>query len=201
MQSNLIGVILLAAGASVRLGKAKQLLEFRNQTLLRRSAETAQQISARVVVTLGAQSEITRREIEDLPVSIAENKDWEAGMSSSVKIGLEKLLETNEKLDGVIIMVCDQPFISGELLKKIVAEYEKTNAPIVACEYENILGVPALFAAKLFPELLALESEHGAKYLIKKHRSETVSVSFPEGAFDIDTLADYERLLEFGDKF
>ena len=201
MQSNLIGVILLAAGASVRLGKAKQLLEFRNQTLLRRSAETAQQISARVVVTLGAQSEITRREIEDLPVSIAENKDWEAGMGSSVKIGLEKLLETNEKLDGVIIMVCDQPFVGGELLKKIVAEYEKTNAPIVACEYENILGVHALFAAKLFPELLALESEHGAKYLIKKHRSETVSVSFPEGAFDIDTLADYERLLEFGDKF
>ena len=196
MQSNLIGVILLAAGASVRLGKAKQLLEFRNQTLLRRSAETALKVSAQVVVTLGARSEITRREIEDLSVLIADNKDWEAGMGGSVKIGLEKLLGTNEKLEGVIIMVCDQPFVSIGLLEKMTAKYRATDAPLVACEYENILGVPALFAAKLFPELLALESELGAKHLIKKHRAEVVSVPFPEGAFDIDTLADYEKLLK-----
>lgn len=196
MQSNLIGIILLAAGASRRLGTAKQLLEFQNQTLLRRSAETALQISAKVVVTLGAQSEVLQKEIEDLSVSIAENKDWEKGMGGSVEIGLEKLLETNENLRGVIIMVCDQPFVSVELLEKIIAKYAETNALIVACEYENTSGVPALFAAKLFPELLALSASNGAKQLIKKYQTETVFVAFPEGAFDIDTPDDYEKLLK-----
>ncbi|MCY7375292.1 MAG: nucleotidyltransferase family protein [Pyrinomonadaceae bacterium] len=196
MQTNLIGIILLAAGASRRLGTAKQLLEFQNQTLLRRSAEIALQVSGKVVVTLGAQSEMLRKEIVDLSVEIVENKDWEAGMGGSVKIGLEKLLATNRDLRGVIIMVCDQPFVNGDLLKKIVAKYEATNSPIVASQYENTLGVPALFSAKLFAELLALEHFQGAKQLIKKHLTETVSVSFPGGAFDIDTPRDYENLLK-----
>lgn len=195
MKFNLIGIILLAAGASSRLGKAKQLLEFNNQTLLRRSAETALQISGNVVVALGARSEIMRREIEDLPVKIAENKDWEAGMGGSVKIGLAKLIEANSHLEGVIIMVCDQPFVNTDLLEKLIAKYKETNAPVVVCEYEDTLGVPAFFSAKLFPELIALEPSHGAKYLIKKYRAETASVFFPEGAFDIDTPDDYERLI------
>ncbi len=196
MKSGLTGIILLAAGASVRLGEAKQLLEFGNQTLLRRSAATALQISENVVITLGARSEIMRREIEDLPVKIAENKDWEAGMGGSVKIGLEKLIETDGNLEGVIIMVCDQPFVRADLLGKLISKYEETKALIVACEYENTLGVPAFFSAPIFPELLALEPSHGAKTLIKKHREQVISVEFPEGAFDIDTPEDYEKLIK-----
>ena len=196
MSSNTIGIILLAAGASVRLGAAKQLLEYENQTLLRRSAATALQVSAEVVVTLGARSEVLRREIVNLPVKIIENKDWEQGMGGSVKIGLEKLIEADENLKGVIIMVCDQPFVSADLLGKLIAKHKETNAPIVACEYADTLGVPTLFSARLFPELFALEPSHGAKTLIKKHREQIVSIAFPEGAFDIDTPEDYERLLK-----
>ena len=92
-------------------------------------------------------------------------------------------------------MVCDQPFVNTDLLEKLIAKYKETNAPVVACEYEDTLGVPAFFSAKLFPELIALEPSHGAKYLIKKYRAETASVFFPEGAFDIDTPDDYERLI------
>jgi molybdenum cofactor cytidylyltransferase len=196
MKSNSIAIILLAAGASVRLGEAKQLLEFNNQTLLRRSAETALQISENVVVTLGARSGIMRREIEDLPLKIIENKDWEAGMGGSVKIGLATLIEGTENLNGVIIMVCDQPFVSAGLLGKLIAKYEETNALVVACEYANTLGVPALFSAPMFPEMLSLEPSHGAKTLIKKYRKQVVSVEFPEGAFDIDTPDDYENLIK-----
>ena len=196
MKSGLIGIILLAAGASVRLGEAKQLLEFDNQTLLRRSAETALKVSDCVVITLGARSEILRREIEDLPVKIVENEYWDAGMGGSVRIGLATLIEKAENLKGVIIMVCDQPFVSRDCLEKLIAKFKETNAPIVACEYSNTLGVPVLFSANIFPELLALEFSHGAKTLIKKHRQQVVSVAFPEGAFDIDTPEDYERLLK-----
>lgn len=196
MSSNQIGTILLAAGESARLGKAKQLLEFRNQTLLRRSVKTALRVSDQVVVTLGARSEMVRAEIKDLPINIVENKDWKIGMGGSVKLGLARLIETNKNLKGVIIMVCDQPLISDELLEKMIAKHRETDAIIVASEYENTRGVPALFSAKLFPELLALESEHGAKYLIKRYREQVVSISFPEGAFDIDTPKDYENLIK-----
>ena len=196
MKSNLIGVILLAAGASVRMGKAKQLLEFQAKTLLRRSAETALQISDKVVVTLGARSKVLRKEIEDLPILIAENEAWKTGMGSSIKTGLKNLLEKDENLISVIILVCDQPFINADLLRKIAGEFEKTNAPVVACEYENTLGVPALFSAEIFPELLALAPSHGAKNLIKKHRNKTVAVPFPKGAFDVDTPEDYKKLIE-----
>ncbi len=163
MQTDTIGVILLAAGASVRLGKAKQLLQFRGETLLRRSAKNALAVSNRVVVTLGARSEILQKEIEDLPVQIAENKDWETGMSGSIKIGLEKLLADDDGLKAVILMVCDQPFVEEILLSEIIEKFEQTNSLIVACEYQETLGVPALFSAKLFPELLALDSQKGAK--------------------------------------
>lgn len=196
MKSNFIGIVVLAAGASVRMGKAKQLLEFQEKTLLRRSAETALQISDKVVVTLGARSETLRAEIEDLPVAIAENKDWKQGMGGSLKIGLQKLLENDANLRGVITTVCDQPFVDAELLGKLAARYDATNCLIAACEYANTLGVPALFSAELFSELLALAPGHGAKHLIEKHLNRVVAVPFPEGAFDIDTPADYENLIE-----
>jgi len=196
MPNNSIGIILLAAGASTRLGEPKQLLQFRGETLLRRSAKTAVAVSNRVVVTLGARVELTRREIEDLPVEAVENKDWKTGMSGSIKIGLEKLATEADKLKAVIVMVCDQPFVNEDLLEKIISKYEEADSPIVACEYENTLGVPALFAERLFPELLALDARTGAKQLIKKYRAQTAIVSFPEGAFDVDTPADYENLMK-----
>ena len=195
MQNNSIAVVLLAAGASVRLGEPKQLLHFKGETLLHRSAKYALAVSSRVVVTLGANMEMTHKEIEDLPVKIAENKDWEQGMSSSIKCGLGKLLVEWENPQAVIVMVCDQPFADEKLLDEIVSAYKKTNALIIACKYQNTLGVPALFDKKLFPELLALNSQSGAKQLIKKYRSQTCPISFPQGAFDIDTPIDYETLI------
>ena len=191
-----IGVILLAAGASTRFGEVKQLLQFRGETLLRRSARAALAIANRVVVTLGANFERLREEIEDLPVEIAENKDWKTGMSGSIRIGLEKLMSQTDDLKAVVLMVCDQPFADENLLGEIIRKFEQSGSLIVACEYENTLGVPALFSATLFPEILSLDSTMGAKQLIKKYEAQTSSISFPAGAFDIDTAADYKNLLK-----
>lgn len=196
MKNDSIGIILLAAGASARMGEPKQLLRFRGETLLRRAAKTASAVSKKVVVALGARIEIVRKEIEDLPVKIAENKNWETGMSGSIKLGLENLSTGANDLSAVIVMVCDQPFVSENLLKKNIAIFQTTDSLIVACEYQNTLGVPALFHRKLFPELLALDAETGAKQLIKKYHAQTTAVSFPEGAFDVDTPVDYENLLK-----
>ena len=196
MQTDLTGVILLAAGASARLGEPKQLLKFHGETLLRRSTKIALAASNRVIVTLGSRIEILRKEIKDLPVEIVENKEWETGMSGSIKVALKKLLEDADEVKAIIVMVCDQPFVDENLLEKIISKFQETDAPIVACEYQNALGVPALFHKNLFPELLALDAQTGAKRLIKKYHAQTAAISFPEGAFDIDTPADYENLME-----
>lgn len=194
MQTDSIGVILLAAGASARMGEPKQMLWFRGETLLRRTAKTALAVSNRVVVALGARIETTRKEIEDLPVEIVENKNWAVGMSSSIKAGLIKLAADANELEAVIVLVCDQPFVNENLLQKLVAEFQETDAPIVACAYQDALGVPALFQRKLFTELLALNASAGAKQLIKKYLTQAAAIPFPEGAFDVDTPADYENL-------
>ncbi len=196
MQIDSVGIILLAAGASARMGEPKQLLRFQGETLARRAAKIALAVSTRVVVTLGARIEITRIEVEDLPVEIAENVNWKAGMSGSIKVGLERLLSDSKELKAVILMVCDQPFVDEITLGKIIKTFGQTNPLIVACEYQNTLGVPALFHRKLFPELLALDAQTGAKRLIKKYHAQTAAISFPEGAFDVDTPADYENLME-----
>jgi len=195
MQADSVGIILLAAGASARLGKPKQLLNFRGETLLRRSAKVALAASARVVVTLGARIEILRTEVEDLPVEIVQNTGWESGMSGSIKVGLHQLLDDAVQPSAVIVMVCDQPFVTAGLLEKIIAKFHETGSLIVACAYQNTLGTPALFHQNLFPELLALDARTGAKRLIKKYRSATTAIAFPEGAFDVDTPGDYENLL------
>jgi len=196
MQTDSIGIILLAAGASARLGEPKQLLRFQGETLLRRSVKVALAASNRVIVTLGSRIEILRKEIEDLPVEIVENKDWATGMSGSIKVSLKKFLDDADKVKAVIVMVCDQPFVNEKLLEKIITKFQETGSPIVACEYQNAIGVPALFHKNLFPELLALDAQTGAKQLIKKYHALAAAISFPEGAFDVDTPADYENLME-----
>ncbi|MEO8072988.1 MAG: nucleotidyltransferase family protein [Acidobacteriota bacterium] len=191
-----IGLIILAAGASVRMGKPKQSLEFNGKTLLQRAVQTAHESECRpIVVVLGAQADILKNEIKNFDVQIVENTNWKKGMSSSIKTALEKNLEINSQINGVLIMVCDQPFVSVELINQIVEMYRKTDSLIIASKYGETLGVPALFGRRVFPQLLKLENESGAKKIIRQFQNETAFVSFEEGNFDVDTPEDYLKLI------
>ena len=192
-----IGLIILAAGASVRMGKPKQSLEFNGETLLQRAVQTALESECHpIVVVLGTQAENLKNEIKDFDVQIAENADWKKGMGSSIKTGLEKVLEINNQISGVLIMVCDQPFVSVELINQIVKMYQKTDSLITASKYSETLGVPALFDRRIFPHLSSLENEGGAKKIIKQFQNETAFVLFEKGNFDVDTPEDYLKLLD-----
>jgi len=188
-----IGLMILAAGNSSRMnGEQKQLLIFRNKTLLRHAAETAIQSDFEiVVVVLGANAEKLIDEIVDLPLQIGVNKNWQDGMGSSIKTGITMLSEKN--LDAVIIMLCDQPLITKETLKKLDETFAKNERLIIACEYDETIGVPALFSSQLFPELINLKQFEGAKKLIKKYLENTILISTPEASIDIDTIEDYEK--------
>ncbi|MEW6492994.1 MAG: nucleotidyltransferase family protein [Cyanobacteriota bacterium] len=198
MNSSPIGLMILAAGASTRMGTPKQLLTYRGCSFVRHIIEVAIASDFQpIVVVLGANVERIKPEISQFPVQILENQQWEEGMSSSIRVGLEALLAMNQNLEAVAIALCDQPFISSQTFNQLVETYYITSKPIIASEYAGTLGVPALFSHTLFSELMTLKSTEGAKKLIKKHSHEVFSVPFPEGAIDIDTPSDYEKLRNY----
>ena len=207
-----VGIVMLAAGGSTRMGTPKQLLPYRNRTLLRHAALTALESACRpVVVVLGAHADVLRPELDGLDVHVVENPDWPAGMSGSLRVGMQALLEKEEGRkrkdeeqnapssflpppSSLIVMLCDQPFVTPGLLNRLVQTWRDTGESMVACEYGDSIGVPALFDQSHFPELLALEGAMGAKQVLLRHAPNLERVSFAGGMIDVDTPADYARL-------
>jgi molybdenum cofactor cytidylyltransferase len=189
-----VGGLLLAAGGSTRFGSAKQLAEFEGKTLIRRAAEAVCGSECSIVVAvLGASADESRRELSDLDLVTVENKDWESGMSSSIRLGLSKLIELKPQLDAVLITLMDQPKVTASHLAQFIESFIETSSPIVAAQYSGTTGVPALFARRLFNELLQLEGDQGARSVVRKH-SNVQTIPLDEAAIDIDLLADLERL-------
>jgi molybdenum cofactor cytidylyltransferase len=191
-----IGIIVLAAGSSSRMGRSKQLLEIEGEPLLCRCVKTALAVASNnVVVILGANEKPHREIIENLPVQILSNYYWKTGMGSSIKTGLNYLLQSGTELDAVIIMVCDQPALTSNHLLKLIQKFNQNKGAIVASSYANSSGVPALFGRSFFSNLLLLGDDHGAKKLIQQFPRQVETVEFPNGSIDLDTEADYQNYL------
>jgi len=192
---NSCGIVILAAGASTRLGKPKQLLQYRGKTLLDHAVSEAINAKAdAIVVILGKNAEIFQKEIDKEKVYVVINKDWEEGMASSVRLGLNTLLNSKPYMDAVIFMVCDQPYISSSVLNDLIITQQKTTRQIVTCNYGESIGPPALFHKKYFGELAKLRGDVGAKNIIKQNMHDVATIQFPDGKIDIDTKEDYDAL-------
>ena len=189
-------LIILAAGASTRLGRPKQLLPFRGRSLLRHAAQTALASACRpVVVVLGAVAERLNQELSGLPVTLAINLQWNEGLSSSIRAGLKALSLERAGPDAVVIMLCDQPLISAQFLDRLIAVHHSSAKGIVATEYGGQAGVPALFSRRYFPELAALRGSRGAQPVIVKYAKDAGRIPLPEAAIDIDEHEDIQRLV------
>ena len=187
---------MLAAGASSRLGKPKQLLQYKGTTLLEHAVQLAVDAALNpIVVILGANAGLLSKEIKDYKATIVINKAWEEGMASSLIIGLQKILEIEPAINTVIIMVCDQPYVTVKLLQDLIAKHIETGRPIIASSYKNNLGTPALFNASIFSKLMQLKGDTGAKKILNKHPEWVAAIDFPMGEIDIDTAEDYNELL------
>ncbi|MCC5668715.1 nucleotidyltransferase family protein [Nostoc sp. CHAB 5784] len=197
MEPTQIGLLLLAAGASRRMGTPKQLLPIQGRSLLRHlAAISIASLCNPVIVVLGASVHQTRPEIEDLPLQVVENQHWQSGMGTSISAGLAALLEQKPALNAVLILVCDQPFVSTALINQLVVAYQSTDYQIVATTYLETVGVPALFSDRYFSELLSLNSDTGARQIIQQHLNETYTLAFPKGAIDLDTPDQYQAFLD-----
>ena len=192
-----VGLILLAAGESRRMGRAKQLLPFADTTLIRHACQTALATPARpVVVVLGANGDACASEIADLPVTCTRNPAWTEGMSGSLRAGLACLVELAPQITGAVILLVDQPLVSASDVTALLAAWEPLRTPIAAAAYDGVLGVPAVFSRALFPDLAALRGQEGARVVIARHAAGMASVAIPAATHDLDTHEDYRRTLD-----
>jgi molybdenum cofactor cytidylyltransferase len=195
IQPDAIGAIILAAGPSTRMGTPKQLLEFGGQTLLRRAALVALEASCRpVIVVTGANAAASRESLSELDVWEIENQQWQSGMSSSVRTGIEELTKVNPAAKAAVMMLCDQPLVTLQIVLRLITVHRETNCSIVASRYANSYGVPALFGRPHFGELRKLKGAQGAKQIIKRHLPQAQLLPFPGGDIDIDTPNDFAQL-------
>ncbi|WP_034045580.1 nucleotidyltransferase family protein [Wocania ichthyoenteri] len=191
-----ISIIILAAGASKRMGTPKQLLKWGNSTLLGNTIETALKLSVKeVIVVLGANYNAIKKEIKHYPITILNNEDWQKGLGKSLAFGVEYITSSKQKVDGILVILADQPLINAQFLNKLIDEFNKKEHPIIATSYKNKkYGVPVIFDKIYFEELLTLNDDYGAKHLLKKNKS-LVKILIPElENLDLDLKADYESL-------
>ncbi|MGI9160024.1 MAG: nucleotidyltransferase family protein [Saprospiraceae bacterium] len=188
-------LIVLAAGASRRLGRAKQLLPFQNKPLLQHVLHQTRILDwNNQVLVLGAGAEIILPALDIGGFEPALNPDWETGMASSVRVGVEQTLARCPDTENLLFLVCDQPFVSAGLLRDLRALHMQSGKKITACRYQDTLGVPAIFSKSVFPELLGLQGDRGAAGVIRKHAGDCAEMPFEHGAVDVDTEADYRQL-------
>lgn len=196
MSDRATAIVILAAGNSSRLGQPKQLLKYKGRTLLQIAIDAADHCEAVAkILVLGANAEEIQNKIELKSVILTINQYWELGMSKSLEVVINKLLKEKPFIDQILVLLSDQPYISSSLLKEIIVTQASSGKGIVACKYEDTLGVPVLFDKKYFEELIDLSGQKGAKKLIYEHNDDLATVFFPEGKIDIDTKGDYDRLL------
>ncbi len=191
-----VPAIILAAGASNRLGQPKQLLKYRGKTLLEHALRAAREAGASpVLAMLGAHFAPICAMIpfdDAIPVL---NDHWEKGISSSIHAGLSELEVRAPDASGALVMSCDQPHLTAKHLRALLKAFMGQPTPsIVASAYSGVRGVPAIFPRSVFSELLALRGDKGARSLLVEPSCPVIALPFPGGELDIDLPADLAQL-------
>lgn len=190
-------IVIIAAGESKRLGAPKQLLVIQDDTMLNRLIKMVNKaLGLPIYLVLGANAVLIKSQLPDVNVNIVENKDWQEGMGSSIRTGVQAVVDSAENFNGVLILVCDQPYVTEVSLQSLIQLQAEKRSPIAASFYANIAGTPAIFHQSVFPELLALKEDQGAKRIMLAREQELAKLQFDKGVLDIDTQEDYKQLLK-----
>ncbi len=193
---NSIAILILAAGASRRMGQPKQLLPWGNSTLLQHAIRHAKGLDInKIGVVLGAYAQKIQKSLSKYKVELLMNPNWEDGLGSSLAYGIKNLVNTEQTLDGILVMLGDQPLIDTSYLNRLMEAFASENKGIIVTSYGNRVGVPAVFSSRYFSELTDLDRDQGAKEIIRKYKGDMYVVD-PEGkAIDLDTKEAYDALL------
>ncbi|MBQ0733043.1 nucleotidyltransferase family protein [Aquimarina celericrescens] len=190
-----IAHLILAAGASSRMGKPKQLLSWGDTTLIGHAI--VQSLSIKEVTTwviLGANYDLIKREVSRFPVTPINNVNWALGIGSSISVGVKTIRKEKSKYNAVLISLIDQPLIDVEHYKTLITEFDLYSNSLVASDLGGRIGVPAIFSKSFFNELELLKEDFGARYIIKNKINGVKVVSAIEKGIDIDTNEQYQAI-------
>ena len=190
--SDKVYAIILAAGGSSRLGRPKQLLEWRKRSLLAHSILNVQALlGEKIVVVLGAHATAIQSAVDLDGVSVIINPDWREGIASSIRAGINALPVS---ASAALFVLCDQPLVNSTHLQKLLSGRQGNADKIIASQYHHSVGVPALFPASFFEHLLSLSGDRGAKPLMLQFETSLLKIPLPEAELDVDRQEDFERL-------
>lgn len=192
IQAPRVTAIVLAAGASSRMGQPKPLLDWGGKPLVRHIVEQVRAAGLEPIVVLGCQAEQVRLALEGSGARVVVNANWEQGMGSSLRAGLDAV---PDEAEAVVFVHVDQPRLTPELLAALVARFHASRAPIVLPAHGERRGPPVLFARALFGELAQVRGDEGGRGVIRKYASQVaiVPVQEPDVLDDIDTWQEYEE--------
>jgi len=191
------GIIILAAGNSSRLGRPKQLLKYKDKTLLDLvTAEALKIPTIPTVVVLGAYSKEILNHHTYLEIAYIVNPNWQTGISSSIAAGMSAIGNQSKEIENVIIAVADQVFITSKVFEKLLQKRKLSSKGIIASSYAETVGTPVLFSKKYFEKLLSLTGNTGAKSIVQLNMEDTEIIPFELGHIDIDTETDYNNLIK-----
>lgn len=184
----MVSAVVLAAGASTRMGRQKLLLPLGEETLVRRVVRSVCEAGFdEVLVVVGHAHEQVLGALAGLPIRHAVNPNFATGMGSSFRTAVENLPES----DAAMFALADQPFVTSTEYRKVLDTYLQQHSAIVSVRYGDVMAPPHLFAREFFPELAALD--HGARPVLLRHRDKTTILTFPPDLLvDVDTPEDYE---------
>ncbi|MFT7899386.1 nucleotidyltransferase family protein [Tenacibaculum ascidiaceicola] len=188
-------ILILAAGSASRMGKIKQLLPYKNTTLLEWAIEQALKSTVKdVFCVLGANKDAIEKQLTTKTIEVIYNPNYKDGLSTSIVEGINLLQK--HCFDNTLIMLADQPHVTSEYLNSIIETSKNNPSNIIASSYQGSVGVPALFPKKYFNDLLNLKGAKGAKNFLLQHNNNVIKVNSSQNLLDIDTPEDYEHLLK-----
>ncbi|PFP23136.1 4-diphosphocytidyl-2C-methyl-D-erythritol kinase [Bacillus sp. AFS073361] len=198
-----IGAIILAAGMSKRMGEPKLLLSIHGKPLFLYVLGPVVESSLDPIILVAGKyiEEIQQHTMDFLEIQIIFNQNYAAGMSTSLKLGIQSI---KEQVDAVIIFLADQPLVSRTVIQSLMENYEasrKEGIRIVRPEYQGELGHPVLMDAELFNEFHTIEGDSGGHSIIKKYKHVMKIVSFdnPMWGADVDTPDDFMKMKQYFD--
>jgi len=182
-------VLILAAGNSSRFNAIKQLAHFNGSTLLQRCIDLGERVGGdKLTVVLGGHFEQIKPHLNP-NTHYVYNTNWQAGLGSSIKIGLQQLPKNT---DSVLLLLADQPLITVRQIYQLIEKFDGFNP---ACaSYANTYGVPAIFPASFFDQLKTLDDHSGAKKILKSNETSLTFVDIKEAQFDIDYQQDLKNI-------
>lgn len=181
-------VLILAAGASTRLGQPKQLVQIAGRPALQHVVGNAIAVAGpAVTVVLGSQAADMTRMLQHSSASVLINRQWEEGIGASIRCGVSAL---SQGCDAVLLVLGDQVAVTASDLRRLISAWNGQDTVLAASAYSGQLGVPAIFPRWCFAELMQLRGDQGAKAIINRHTSRLAHVPMPNAALDLDTLED-----------